>query len=67
MEEKQREEIIELIKGNLFQDSLEIGTPSKGGTMKLYVNFANEKETNSRIDAAVKAREYANKKLNGEE
>ncbi len=67
MDEKQREEIKELIKGNLFQDSLDIGTPSKGGAIKLYVNFANEKETESRIDAAIKAREYANKKLNGEE
>lgn len=63
MEAKDREEVKELIKGNLFQDSLEIGTPSKGGAIKLYANFANEKETNSRIDAAIKAKNYMNKKL----
>lgn len=46
-------------------DSLEIGTPSKLGCIKIYGNF-NEPETfKLKIDRAIEVREHANSKLNG--
>ena len=42
-------------------DSIEIGTPAKGGAVKIYFNAkAPEEETNALIDAAFKARDRAN-------
>lgn len=41
-------------------DSIEIGTPAKGGAVKIYFNAkAPEAETNALIDAAFAARTYA--------
>ena len=40
-------------------DSLEIGTPSKGGAIKIYGNFADEESFKKKIDAAKKVKEYA--------
>ncbi len=41
-------------------DSIEIGTPSKGGAVKIYFNaMAPEEETRRLIDAALRARSYA--------
>ena len=40
-------------------DSLEIGTPSKGGAIKVYGNFADEEAFKKKIDAAKKVKEYA--------
>jgi hypothetical protein len=45
-------------------DSLEIGTPAKGGTIKVYGDFKNKEEFQDKIDKAIKLREYANLKLN---
>ena len=39
-------------------DSIEIGTPSKGGTIKIYGNFSDEEAFKKKIDAAKKVREY---------
>ena len=44
-------------------DSLEIGTPSKGGAIKIYGNFADEESFKKKIDAAKKVKEYANANL----
>lgn len=44
-------------------DSLEIGTPSKGGAIKIYCDFINPELCKTKIDNAVIVREYANKKL----
>ena len=44
-------------------DSLEIGTPSKGGAVKMYGNFADEEAFKKKIDAAKKVKEYANANL----
>jgi len=44
-------------------DSLEIGTPSKGGAVKMYGNFADEESFKKKIDAAKKVKEYANANL----
>lgn len=40
-------------------DSIEIGTPAKGGAVKIYGNFADEKSFKEKIDAAKKVKEYA--------
>ena len=40
-------------------DSIEMGTPSKGGAIKIYGNFADVEEFKKKIDAAKKVREYA--------
>ena len=41
-------------------DSIEIGTPSKGGAIKIYGNFDNEEAFKKKIDIAKEVREYAN-------
>jgi hypothetical protein len=41
-------------------DSIEIGTPSKGGAIKVYGNFNDLEAFKAKIDAAKAAREYAN-------
>ena len=46
-------------------DSLEIGTPSKGGTIKIYGNFNDKEEFKKKIDNAIEVRTYANSKLGG--
>lgn len=40
-------------------DSLEFGTPAKGGAVKVYGNFADEDTFKKKIDAAIKVRNYA--------
>ena len=40
-------------------DSITIGTPSKGGEVKIYFNAAKPEEINALIDAAMVARSYA--------
>ena len=44
-------------------DSLEIGTPSKGGSIKVYGNYKNPDEFKAKIANAKKVRDYANKLL----
>lgn len=41
-------------------DSLEIGTPAKGGAIKVYGNFNNPEDFKKKIDNAVAVRNYAN-------
>ena len=45
---------------NEASDSIEIGTPAKGGAIKIYGNFADEEAFKKKIDAAKKVKEYAN-------
>ena len=40
-------------------DSLEIGTPAKGGAVKVYTDFLDKGITEQRIKAAFEARKYA--------
>ena len=47
-------------------DSIEIGTPSKGGAIKIYGSFADLDSFKAKIDNAVIIRGYANNKLNPE-
>jgi hypothetical protein len=46
-------------------DSLEIGTPSKGGVLKVYCDFFNPEFCKVKIDNAIEVRNYANSKLGG--
>ena len=44
-------------------DSIEFGTPSKGGTVKIYGNFADKESFKKKIDAAKEVRAYAQVEL----
>ena len=44
-------------------DSLEIGTPSKGGAIKVYGNFSDKEIFKTKIDNALELRSYANSKI----
>lgn len=46
-----------------LQDSLTIGTPSKGGELKIYTDFSDGALTRLKIDAAFVARAYAQAKM----
>ena len=64
--DEMKEKIAGLLLGMLDEkrDSLEIGTPGKGGAIKLYLDYANLEDAKKRIDNAVEARRYANEKMN---
>lgn len=44
-------------------DSLEIGTPSKGGVLKVYGSFADEEAFKAKIEVAVRVRAFAVERL----
>jgi len=44
-------------------DSLEIGTPAKGGGIKVYGNFLDMDSFKARIDNAIALRLYAQEKM----
>ena len=44
-------------------DSIEIGTPSKGGALKVYGDFINPDAFKLKIDNAIEVRNYMNLKL----
>lgn len=46
-------------------DSLEIGTPAKGGGIKVYGNFNEPDGFKKKIDNAIEIRNYANSKIGG--
>ena len=46
-------------------DSIEIGTPAKGGALKVYGSALTPEDFKKKIDNMMALREYANKKLNG--
>ena len=48
-------------------DSLELGTPSKGGAIKVYGDYNNLDSFKTKIDNAVILRAYANEKLGGQD
>ena len=52
------EEVIvkKIIEGSAFQDSIEIGTPGKGGAIKIYGDFGQPDEYEKRIRDAVRLR-----------
>ena len=46
-------------------DSLEIGTPGKGGALKVYGDFLNPETFREKIKAAYELRQYAAELLTG--
>lgn len=44
-------------------DSIEIGTPSKGGSIKVYGDFFSPEAFKVKIDNAIEIRAYFNNKL----
>ena len=52
------EEVIvkKILEGPAFQDSIEIGTPGKGGAIKVYGDFSQLDEFENRIRDAVRLR-----------
>ena len=55
------ERVNKVIKEN--PDSLEVGTPAKGGAIKVYGDFSKPDEFQKKIDDAVRVREYAQAKI----
>lgn len=49
-----------VIQRNENPDSLEVGTPSRGGSMKVYGDFSDKEAFKKKIDNAIDVRKYAN-------
>lgn len=48
-----------IIDAETNTDSITVGTPSKGGEMKVYFNASDPMKARERIDNALKLRAYA--------
>ena len=55
--------IVKHLETSKLQDSLEIGTASKGGAIKIYTDFNDVAGSKSKVDNALLIREYARLKL----
>lgn len=53
LEDMMRKIVKEVMMENQMQESIEIGTPSRGGTLKIYFNAANKEASEKRIKDAV--------------
>ena len=55
------EEIVvkKILENSPFQDSIEIGTPGKGGAVKVYGDFGNALKFEERIKEAIRLRKMA--------
>ena len=54
-----------ILEGSPFQDSMEIGTPGKGGAIKVYGDFADPAGFEARIREAVRLRKTASDMMGG--
>jgi hypothetical protein len=63
MEETTKTLIVEHREQSKLQDSIEIGTPAKGGALKIYCDFADVEGTKEKINNAILLKEYANDKV----
>ena len=50
---------------NKTPDSLEIGTPGKGGVIKIYGDFSNPEQFKLKLEQAIQLKAYANSRLYG--
>ena len=57
--------IAQLLRVEAAKDSLEIGTPAKGGAIKIYTDFSDVEGTKEKIRRAVEARTFASELLGG--
>jgi len=65
MENAQLITVKKILEGSPFQDSIEIGTPGKGGAIKIYGDFADPVDFEARIRAAVRLRKTAHNLMGG--
>jgi hypothetical protein len=66
MDEKKKQAIEAMINALMEEaptESIEIGTPSKGGVIKVRLDFSDTESCKKRIDNAVSMRHYMNSKL----
>ena len=54
-----------ILEGSPFQDSIEIGTPGKGGAIKIYGDFTDPIGFEARIREAVRLRMLASDMMGG--
>ena len=54
-----------ILEGSPFQDSIEVGTPGKGGAIKIYGDFADPAGFEARIREAVRLRKIAHDLMGG--
>ena len=65
MPEEQIITVRKIMEGPAFQDSIEIGTPGKGGAIKIYGDFGSQEDFQQRITEAVRLRKVAADLLEG--
>jgi len=65
MENAQLITVKKILEGSPFQDSIEIGTPGKGGAIKIYGDFADPAGFEARIREAVRLRKIAHDLMGG--
>lgn len=65
MPEDQLITVKKILEGSPFQDSIEIGTPGKGGAIKIYGDFADPAGFEARIREAVRLRKMASDMMGG--
>jgi len=63
MEAENNKIIVEHREVEKMQDSIEVGTPSKSGAIKCYMDFADIEGSKIKIEHAVELRKYFNDKL----
>lgn len=59
MSDEQTVIVKKIVEGPVYQDSLEIGTASKGGGLKIYFDASDLEDAERRLENAVKLREKA--------
>ena len=65
MAEEQIITVKKILEGSPFQDSIEIGTPGKGGAIKVYGDFADPAGFEARIREAIRLRKMAGDLMEG--
>lgn len=65
MTEPQLITVKKILEGSPFQDSIEIGTPGKGGAIKIYGDFADTAGFEARIHEAVRLRKMTSDLMGG--
>jgi hypothetical protein len=65
MPEEQLITIRKIIESPTYQDSIEIGTPGKGGAIKIYGDFGDPDDFQRRISEAVRLRKVAVEMMEG--
>jgi len=65
MTEAQLITVRKILEGSPFQDSIEIGTPGKGGALKIYGDFSDPEGFEARVREAARLRKMASELLGG--